>query len=85
MQTRYRVRGHDSVCRTLEITQQVPGGYMVRLRCETAWNSSHTVEFISESLFRMCLRTGYLQAESETLSRAVKAAAGGPSSVELPA
>ncbi len=85
MHTRYRVKGRDSACKTVEITQEVPGGYMVRLRCETAWNSSEEIEFMSETLFRTCLRTGYLSAESETVARAMKPSKRDSPGVELPA
>ncbi len=69
MHKKYRVKSSETSTTTLEITREVPGGYMVLLRTEGEWNSSEQVEFISESLFETCLRTGYLTAVSETVTQ----------------
>ena len=68
MHRKYHVKSSDSSTTTMEITQELPSGYMVRLRTEGEWDSSERVEFISGSLFETCLRTGYITAVSETVT-----------------
>ncbi len=67
MHKKYHVKSSEPSTTTMEITQEVPSGYMVRLRTEGEWGHSERVEFISQSLFETCLRTGYITAVSETV------------------
>ena len=68
MHKKYYVKSSETSTTTMEIIREVPSGYMVLIRTEGEWNSSERVEFISESLFETCLRTGYITAMSETVA-----------------
>ncbi|MFP4643466.1 MAG: hypothetical protein ACLFM0_03855 [Spirochaetales bacterium] len=66
MHKKYRVKSTEPSTTTMEITREVPSGYMVLIRTTGEWRRGERVEFISESLFQTCLRTGYITAVSET-------------------
>jgi len=57
----YRVRGIAGVETTIELLNEVAGGYDARVSSSSATGYRESYEFIGDELLESCLKTGYLE------------------------
>lgn len=67
MHKKYHVKSSFNVVKTLEITREVAGGYMVSVQSAGQRRNVEQVEFISRTLFETGIRTGYLTPYPENV------------------
>ena len=56
----YRVKSHKGVDKFIDILNEDPNGFNVKISSTNGSCTREQVEFISRDLFETCLRTGYL-------------------------